>query len=600
LITLKNICIQINNRTLLNNEEITLYNGNIHVIEGESGCGKTTLLHEISLLSHLSNSVFEWNDQRIDHLDDTEKAKIRRMRIGYILQDLELVSENLSLRDNIKCMVALTGQNYDETLVQKYMNDLNLSLSLEQPVESLSRGERQRFALLLALIKDVELIVCDEPTSALDIKNAKELMEYLRTIAKKYHKIILIASHDYLVSNSADIVYKIENQQLILKKDNFLLEESLDSSHDKQISNEFYKIYNKSSQRITKSISRIIYVVMIVVLTIAPLIINSLLSKQQALYDLYANNEIIVVNTESRLPLCTFNSTSQLFTEAQLNLLNEIDHVENLDYYWEMNGEIIKDGKSIDVLVLPKNNIENIVLPSSIDGNMDNAQLKLSLTLASCDYEFETKIQTYDIKDYPTRTNTDMEVIYMPLSMMKEILNTQHIDKSSSICVSVDDIANTESTVKNIKEWFLNATVYTAGNEYVDQLKFLKVIQQYMTILRTILVIGIIAVTYIIQTMENKSREKEIIHLRINGLNKKTFYKLYIYENKNLFIITIICCFISYIMGIIFFDLPISLSNVIMIILQLMLYIVLTKILPIYVSLENIFKKDISSVLRDY
>lgn len=85
------------------------------------------MLHEISLISHYSEALYKWNNQIINNLNDYERAEIRRTKIGYVLQDLELISENLSLEDNIKCMAALAGQEYNEIKVFEYMNKLGLS-----------------------------------------------------------------------------------------------------------------------------------------------------------------------------------------------------------------------------------------------------------------------------------------------------------------------------------------------------------------------------------------------------------------------------------------------------------------------------------------
>lgn len=159
MLILDKIHLKIHDQLLLENEHIEIHKGYIHVIMGESGTGKTSLLYEISLLASLSGAIYQWDNQRIDMLSESEKTEIRRSRIGYILQDLELISEDLSLRDNMKCMFALKGKEYNEDIVYEYLNKLHLKCSLEQSVESMSRGERQRLALVLALIKDVDLII---------------------------------------------------------------------------------------------------------------------------------------------------------------------------------------------------------------------------------------------------------------------------------------------------------------------------------------------------------------------------------------------------------------------------------------------------------
>lgn len=144
-----------------------------------------------------------------------------------------------------------------------------------------------------------------------------------------------------------------------------------------------------------------------------------------------------------------------------------------------------------------------------------------------------------------------------------------------------------------------NATVTSSGSEYMDQIELLETIQQYMVILRIVLIVGIIVVVYTIQTMENKSREKEISHLRINGLGKEVFYRLYFYENRMLVLITIISCILGYILCSMIYELSYSTLNILMILAQLVAYIILTRVFPICVTFKQIFRKDISAILRD-
>lgn len=599
MIRIENIHLQIGNQLLLDDEEFIANEGYIHVIMGESGSGKTTFLYEISLLSHISESLYDWNGLRVDKLSDHQRAQLRRNHIGYILQDLELISEDLSLKDNIDCMFALTGQDYDENKVNEYMNKMNLHCSLDQRVEEMSRGERQRFALVLALIKDVDLIICDEPTSALDIENTKELMNYLKLIARDYHKIIIIATHDNYVGEEADILYKIENQHLMkverveYRENKSLLKRECD------IDNRFFKIYRKGHKKVSQSVIKAIYVMMIMILCIAPMVLDSMLNRQQELYHMYASNEIIVVNTKEVLPSITYNKYSQLFNDDQFDMLKEIKHVKNVNYYWEMEGFILEGDKSIEVTVIPKKDIQEIIFSSSLASKIKKGTLNASLVINEKEYDFEVKIDKHSIKNYPPKANIKTEIIYMPHNQMKSLLKEKNITKSSSISIECDDIKNIESTSQEIQRWLTHATISSEGTKYLEQIQSLQVLQQFMVVLRVVMVIGIIAIAYIIQTMENKSREKEINNLRINGTNKKAFYLLYYYENISIIILTLLCCLLGYIASVILFDMNLSIMNIGIILVESMIYIIITRIIPLFISVQQIFSKDISKILRE-
>lgn len=597
MIQLKNIHLQFKEQLLLENESLDINEGYIHVIMGESGSGKTTLLYEISLLSSLSNMVYLWNDQRIDGLNDFEKSDIRRNHIGYILQDLELISEDLSLRDNLECMFALSNQEYNQEKVNEYMEKMNLNCSLEQQVHEMSRGERQRFALVLALIKDVELIVCDEPTSALDKDNTMELMKYLHMIARDYHKMIVIATHDSYVEKEADILYRIENKHLICERKKAIKNVESTLKNINSLNKRFYKIYKKSYKKTTQMIMNTIYVVMIVMICLLPMILDLLLDKQEKLYDLYADKEIIVVNTKERTPNVTYNESYPLFNNNQVHMLKEIEHIQDVDYYWEMKGIVSLKDESKEVVVIPKRNIDNIVFSTTLSKKIDNQSLQLSFNYQ--DYEFEIKTDDYDIKDYPTKQNIKNEVVYIPYEQMLSILKTQGIKESSALSIICDDVDNIEKTTTEIQRWLTSASISSNGLRYKEQIDYLKTIKEFIEILRIVMIIVILAVAYMIQTMENKSRLGEITNLRINGFNKKLFYQLYDYENRTVMILTFICCLLGYILLTIIFDIRISMINVVIIMGESIMYMIITRIIPLFISVQQIFKKDISTILRE-
>lgn len=595
LIDIKNIHLQINDQILLDHEDMIIKDGCIHVIMGESGSGKTTLLYEISLLSHISDCNYQWNGINISSLDDGQRAEIRRNHIGYILQDLELISEDLSLKDNLECMFALTGQKYDLNKVNEYMKKMKLHVSLDQRVEEMSRGERQRFALVLALIKDVDLIICDEPTSALDKDNTIELMEHLHSIACDYHKMIVIATHDRYVADKADILYRIEDKHLI--KD--ICHDKESNHHElkekKNINDHFFKIYRKGHRKLSQVMMKIIYMIMIMILCIVPLILDFMLERQQELFDTYASNEVIVVNTKERLPYSRYNPSSDIFDKDVFNMLKEIKHVKSVDYYWEMNG-IINDQ---EVLIIPKKDITDIIISTTTAKSFQKGKIYSTLILENKDYEFDIDIEKYDIKDYPPVDNVDKEVIYIPEETMKKILKEKKIETSSSVSIECDDIENIEDTISEIQRWMSNATITSSGVKYKEQITNLKMLQQFMSVLRIVMIIGITMIAYIIQMIENNSRDKEICNLRINGISKRIFYKLYYYENDTLILLTIFSCFIGYIGAVVIFDLSMSLNIVMMIIIESMFYIILTRIIPLFISVQQIFGKDIANILRN-
>lgn len=600
MIEIKNIHLQIQDKVLLKNEQLNINEGYIYVISGKSGCGKTTLLYVISLLSNYSNTIYHWDDQRIDNLSDEKIAMIRKNQIGYILQDLELISENLTLRDNIKCMFALINKKDDWAKVDEYMHKMNLDGLLDQKIDELSRGQRQRFALVLALIKDAKLIILDEPTSSLDKDNTIKLMAYLQIIAKNYHKMIVIASHDRYVKNNCDVLYEIENCRLVLKTQSLIKENVSMLKNDTKISNDFYKIYNKNNYKITKLLMKLIYTIMIIVICIGPAILTMYINEIKQLYDQYASNEIIVVNSDENLLNVLYDGKANVFSIEQINMLKEIEHVIDVDYYWQLEGALSfgKDAKNITVI--PKKDLDKIAIPSSL-ANKTTKKMSLSMMLSVENqiYEFKTIIDDYIVKDYLISENIDNEVIFLPDKLIDKLLLQQNITNSASLVVRCDNVDNIENTMTKITNWLPEVTVLSNGTKYKEQLDNLQNIEQLINLLRIVTIIGIIVIVYIIQIMENKSRIKEITNLRINGITEKTFYKLYYYENRFFILATIVGCVMGYIIAVSYFKSSLVLSNLSLILLQSILCLLISQIIPLIISSKQIFTKDIAKILRD-
>ena len=129
-------------------------------------------------------------------------------------------------------------------------------------------------------------------------------------------------------------------------------------------------------------------------------------------------------------------------------------------------------------------------------------------------YEFKTVIDDYIIKDYLISENIDNEVIFLPEKLVDKLFLKQNIINSASLIVRCDNIDNIEKTMSKITNWLPEATVLSNGTKYKTQLDNLQNIEQLINLLRVVIVTGMIVIVYIIQTMENRSRMKEITNLK--------------------------------------------------------------------------------------
>lgn len=185
--------------------------GNLYLIKGESGKGKTTLLTMIALLQSQDRGEIFFNDVPITHLSSNEKAKIRREKIGIIFQDYNLFNE-LTVLDNVMMAEMLCSKEPSKKAasIEKRAKDcielLGLTKRMEIPTKFLSGGEQQRTSIARAIIKNPALLVCDEPVSNLDPSNTSHIVEFMDDFCHQKDRIAIISSHEQSFDAYADEV----------------------------------------------------------------------------------------------------------------------------------------------------------------------------------------------------------------------------------------------------------------------------------------------------------------------------------------------------------------------------------------------------------
>lgn len=203
MIKLKNITkiYEINKNnivTALENINITINEGELIVLLGASGSGKSTILSLLAGLSKPTSGEVIVENRHISKLPDNFASEFRRDNIGFIFQKYNLIP-TLSVRENI--LLPLVPLNPDanvaESKLKKVMDKFHISHKEEQIVKNLSGGEQQRVAIARANVNDPKIILADEPTANLDEKLSLAFIEILKEM-KASGKTIIIATHDPL------------------------------------------------------------------------------------------------------------------------------------------------------------------------------------------------------------------------------------------------------------------------------------------------------------------------------------------------------------------------------------------------------------------
>lgn len=190
-------------KVVLHDVNLAIPVGQLQIISGPSGSGKTTLLALLAgMLAPTSGEVY-LAGQCITHLRDHHRASVRRKLVGVVFQEFALVPR-MSLGENLFLPWVPVGGpgNAERERARILLKRFGLSEYLDTPIERLSAGERQRGAILRALMADVPILLLDEPTAALDTGNVRTLLELLLELRAE-GRTILVTTHDQrLVADS--------------------------------------------------------------------------------------------------------------------------------------------------------------------------------------------------------------------------------------------------------------------------------------------------------------------------------------------------------------------------------------------------------------
>ncbi|UTY40672.1 ATP-binding cassette domain-containing protein [Allocoprobacillus halotolerans] len=212
MLVLKNIHLAFDH-DLIKNGEIEVVDGQLTVLFGPSGSGKSSLLYDMAFLTNQAQMDYSFNGIDVKTLSHHEIKDIQRNQISFVFQNIPLFN-SMTLMENIRFFSSLTHDTFDEEKARQYLTDLELYLDDHTSIEHLSGGERQRLAIICALMKDTPYIFMDEPTAYLDEDNRQEFIKILELLKNQYHKTIIIASHDDLLKEVCDTIYEIENQTI--------------------------------------------------------------------------------------------------------------------------------------------------------------------------------------------------------------------------------------------------------------------------------------------------------------------------------------------------------------------------------------------------
>ncbi len=411
-------------KPILKNINVTFPNEGLIFIIGKSGSGKSSLLSVLEGINKPNQGKI-----MLDNKNLYEKINLNEYysNIGILYQDFNLFN-NLKVIDNLKLI------NNDINLIEKYLKNYNLENVRNNYVYKLSGGEKQRVALIRALIKNPDIIFADEPTGALDDVSSNFLFEELFNLSK--NKLVIVVTHNedcikkynskYIKLENGSIVFnnvdnKVENKSTFNNKNIFLNKKIL------------FKKINKENKKISY-LSIISLLISFLILLLSGNFIYSFNNYSNNIINKYYSNNVFTCSKINKIK--SNNSLSitkkQIPDEDILDLLNE----NNIDFTMKYNlNYFISNNESF----INNNSYDNLnYKPYYDDKNINNGIVINSLMAEKYDLKvnsiIDVKIKRYfnfyfeEIKDY-FKEEINLEITFK----INEIINEFNFSNSPKI-----------------------------------------------------------------------------------------------------------------------------------------------------------------------
>ena len=193
-----------------NDVSFEIENGELVIILGASGSGKSTILNILGGMDAVSEGKVIVDGIDIVKLSDRERTIYRRNDIGFVFQFYNLIP-NLTARENVELALEIVkeAKDADETL-----RSVELGGRMDNFPAQLSGGEQQRVSIARAVAKNPKLLLCDEPTGALDYKTGKHVLHILQEMSRKNGVTVVIVTHNSAIAPIADRVIYLHDAKV--------------------------------------------------------------------------------------------------------------------------------------------------------------------------------------------------------------------------------------------------------------------------------------------------------------------------------------------------------------------------------------------------
>ena len=195
--------------------DLEIKRGEVAIIMGPSGVGKSTLLHVLGLLDKVDSGSIKIAGQDILSYDDNNIAKLRNHTIGFVFQFHHLLPE-FSALENVLIPTMIYGNvRKSRDYALKILDMVGLSHRLDHKPRELSGGEQQRVAVARAIVNKPSIVLADEPTGNLDKMNGEALYKLLLELNRELNQTLLIVTHNEHMAANASRLIELDDGKIV-------------------------------------------------------------------------------------------------------------------------------------------------------------------------------------------------------------------------------------------------------------------------------------------------------------------------------------------------------------------------------------------------
>ncbi|RHP67577.1 ATP-binding cassette domain-containing protein [Coprobacillus sp. OF03-2AA] len=565
MIEMKHINLSFRDKDLFFDQEIKIDSGKITLITGESGSGKSTLLFELARLTDYANKEYIYENEKMSDLDEESF----RRKIAFVFQDCRLFND-LSVIQNIEFFSQLGQVEFKKDKMMNLLDELDLNIDLNGEVKVLSGGQKQRLLILCCMMKDPEIIFLDEPTAYLDDENRRRMRKIIYDLCYKYHKTVVIASHDLDMLEIADKHYHIESQQILLKKNSIKENKNLIARKTIQTFPLNYYLHAQKSNKIHYKRNIIISFLMIIMAYM--MCFQAYYQKEtERMINKAINNELRISYKDGG------NAYDMAGTPVSRTLVQDLSQnnmIQNISPFFEWNVAhmTVNDSSFKETVVIQpyykkmktvKKNSNPVFSIDKQKINTDKIYISYSLyqkikghihltgtmqVLKNNEFEFVeipfelSNADTVD-KDIGNRyTKSTENIIYISQNLYQKIINQCIPDatyQSNVYILKIDSYKNIQAVTDFIKKHDQQIKVYNPVSSSILSQTTSFGFEMIYNFSKIIFILFVLS-CFIIGIFDVVTRRYQYALLLVNGFNKKQCLKLILKERINYCLLSIV------------------------------------------------------------